>query len=240
MIACNTDAMCFGRPIQAHLLCCRAMADYNPRMAQRFRGYLPVIVDIETSGFDCKTNALLEIAMVTIAIDDNGWLKPAETIACHVEPFENAVIEPRAIEFNGIDPFSPLRGALPEKVALQHCFNPVRKAMKESGCKRAILVAHNAAFDHGFLSEAVARTGYKRNPFHPFSTLDTVTLAALAYGETVLARAAVAAGLEWDHREAHSAIYDAEGTAEIFCRIMNRWKEATGFWTPEPAAEEFS
>ena len=121
------------------------MSDYNPRMAERFRGYLPVIVDIETSGFDCKTNALLEIAMVPIAIDDNGWLKPAETIACHVEPFEDAVIEPRAIEFNGIDPFSPLRGALPEKKALQHCFQPVRKAMKQSGCKRAILVGQLCA-----------------------------------------------------------------------------------------------
>lgn len=213
------------------------MAEYNPRMAERFRGYLPVIVDIETSGFDCKTNALLEIAMVTVAIDDNGWIKPAETIACHVEPFENAVIDQKAIDFNGIDPDSPLRGAIPEKEALKHCFQPVRQAVRQSDCKRAILVGHNAAFDLGFLNEAVARTGYKRNPFHPFSTFDTVSFAALAYGETVLARAAVKAGLKWDHEEAHSAIYDAEGTAEIFCRIVNRWKEATGFFSPETVEE---
>ena len=108
---------------------------------------------------------------------------------------------------------------------MQHIFSPIRSAIKESGCSRAILVGHNAFFDLGFINAAVARTGIKRNPFHPFSNFDTVTLAGLAFGQTVLARAAAAAGIEWNAEHAHSAIYDAERTAELFCVIVNRWKE---------------
>ncbi|MEW8511095.1 MAG: ribonuclease T [Candidatus Thiodiazotropha sp.] len=197
---------------------------YNSAMGQRFRGYLPVVVDVETGGFDAAEDALLEIAATTIAIDQAGMLHPAETHAYHLIPFEGANIDPKALEFNGIDPQHPFRDALPEKEALRQLFAPIRKAVKASGCKRAILVGHNAFFDLGFLNAAVERTGIKRNPFHPFSTFDTVTLAGVAYGQTVLAKAAKAAGLDWDSSEAHSAIYDTQQTARLFCGIINRWQ----------------
>jgi ribonuclease T len=200
---------------------------YNSAMAQRFRGYLPVVVDVETGGFDSSKDALLEIAATTIAMDRQGMLYPAETHAYHLIPFEGANIDPKALEFNGIDPAHPFRDALPEKEALCLLFTPIRKAVKASGCKRAILVGHNAFFDLGFLNAAVERTGIKRNPFHPFSTFDTVTLAGVAYGQTVLAKAAKAAGLDWDSSEAHSAIYDTEQTAKLFCGIINRWQAVT-------------
>ena len=209
------------------------MTTYNPIIAGRFRGFLPVVVDVETGGFNAERDALLEIAAVTLRINDVGLLELAETLHCHVLPFEGANLDPKALEFNGIDPDNPLRGALSEKDALQHCFLPIRHAIKASGCKRAILVGHNATFDLAFINAAAQRCGSKRNPFHPFSTFDTVSLAGLAYGQTVLAKSAVAAGMEWDHREAHSAIYDAEGTAELFCRIVNRWNECVGFDLPE-------
>jgi ribonuclease T len=181
-------------------------------------------VDVETGGFDAKTDALLEIAATTIRMDQAGLLQPGETQAAHVEPFEGARIDPKALEFNGIDPGHPFRLALPEKEALERLFTPIRKAVKASGCKRAILVGHNAFFDLGFLNAAVERCKIKRNPFHPFSTFDTVSLAGLAYGQTVLARAAQCAGLDWDSNEAHSAIYDTEQTARLFCIIVNRWQ----------------
>ena len=85
-------------------------------------------------------------------------------------------------------------------------------------------MGHNAHFDLNFLNAAVARVQHKRNPFHPFSTFDTVTLAGMAYGQTVLSRAMQAAGLAWDGASAHSAVYDAERTAELFCTILNRWQ----------------
>ncbi|MBW9256088.1 MAG: ribonuclease T [Candidatus Thiodiazotropha sp. (ex. Lucinisca nassula)] len=205
---------------------------YNSAMALRFRGYLPVVVDVETGGFDAAKDALLEIAATTLAMDKQGLLYPAETFAHHITPFEGANIDPKALEFNGIDPDHPFREALTESDGLKQLFTPIRKAIKASGCKRAILVGHNAFFDLGFLNAAVARCGIKRNPFHPFSTFDTVSLAGMAYGQTVLAKAAKAAGLEWDSSQAHSAIYDTEQTARLFCTIINQWQQTCGAPAP--------
>lgn len=191
----------------------------------RFRGFLPVVVDVETGGFNPKTDALLEVAAVTLHIDDQGRWTRAETHSCHVQPFPGANLDPAALEFNRIDPDHPLRLALPERDALGKIFSPIRKAVKAEGCTRAVLVGHNPSFDLSFLNAAVERTGFKRNPFHPFSTFDTATLGGLAFGQTVLSRAVLAAGIDWDERDAHSAIYDAEQTAELFCRIVNMWDE---------------
>ena len=192
-------------------------------VAGRFRGYLPVVVDVETGGFDAATDALLEIAVVLLGIGDGGRWRLETTHSTHVEPFPGANVEPAALEFNGIVLDHPLRNARPEREALRKVLGPVRQAVRDHGCTRAVLVGHNPAFDLSFLNAAVKRTAFKRNPFHPFSTFDTATLGGLAYGQTVLARAVQAAGIEWDSRDAHSAIYDAEKTAELFCTIVNRW-----------------
>ena len=191
----------------------------------RFRGYYPVAVDVETGGFNAATDALLEVAAATFSIDENGIWTIDECLSRHVEPFEGANLEPAALEFTGINPEHPFRKqiAVPEKEALKDIFKLVRKRMKAYGCIRAILVGHNPSFDLGFINAAVERSGIKRNPFHPFSTFDTVTLAGLAYGQTVLSRAVIAAGIHWDHEQAHSARYDTEKTAELFCNIVNQW-----------------
>ncbi|WP_131998441.1 ribonuclease T [Dokdonella fugitiva] len=204
------------------------MASSSPsatRMAQRFRGFLPVIVDVETGGFDSERHALLEIAVSTIRMDESGFVHADPVVSTHVEPFTGSLLDPRSLEVTGIDPTHPLRGALPEKEALDLVFRPVRVAMRESDCQRAILVGHNAAFDLAFLNAAIRRTEHKRSPFHPFSCFDTVSLAGLAYGQTVLSRAVEASGRAWDPREAHSAVYDTERTAQLFCDIVNRWRK---------------
>lgn len=204
------------------------------RLARRFRGFLPVVVDVETAGFNPKTDALLEIAAVIIDMDEDGYLYPKTSICHHVEPFPGANLEPAALEFNGIDPDNPLRGAIPETEALAEIFRPVRQEIREHGCNRAILVGHNATFDHAFLFAAAERANIKRNPFHPFSTFDTAALAGLAYGHTVLAKACQLAGIEFSSREAHSALYDTKKTAELFCLIVNRWKDLGGWVDNEP------
>jgi ribonuclease T len=195
------------------------------RMAERFRGFLPVVVDVETGGFDAEHDALLEIAAIPLAMDAEGLLQLQPVVSTHVEPFPGANLDPRSLEITGIDPDNPLRGALPERLALDHIFHAVREAVRQAGCQRAILVGHNAAFDLGFLNQAVRRCGHKRNPFHPFSCFDTVSFGGLAYGQTVLSKAVLAAGQPFDSREAHSAVYDAERTAELFCGVVNRWRQ---------------
>ena len=193
-------------------------------IAQRFRGFLPVVVDVETGGFFAATDALLEIAAIPIRLDEDGRVSPGETIRYHVKPFPGARLDPASLEVTGIDPFHPLRLALDEADAVRRVFKEVRKEVKAQSCNRAILVGHNAFFDLQFLNAAVERTKIKRNPFHPFSSFDTVTLGGVAVGQTVLGRAVVAAGFEWDESQAHSAAYDAERTAQLFCEIVNRFK----------------
>ena len=197
------------------------------RLAQRFRGFLPVVIDVECGGFDCERDALLEIAAQLVEMDDEGYLSPGELVSTHVVPFPGANLDPRALEITGIDPTHPFRDAKEEREALDLIFGPIRKAVKRHGCQRAILVGHNAAFDMSFLNAAIKRTAHKRSPFHPFSMFDTVSLAGLAYGQTVLSKAVAAAGLEWNGNEAHSAVYDTERTTQLFCRIVNRWKQLT-------------
>lgn len=209
----------------------------SPSLAKRFRGFYPVVIDVETGGFNAQTDALLEVAAVTLSMDHNGLLKPAKRVHYHVAPFPGANLEKAALEFTGIDPHSALRGAVNEDTALRGVFQEVRRGIKETGCKRAVLVGHNAGFDQAFMRAATARCDIKRDPFHPFSNFDTSCLAGLVYGQTVLAKACEMAGIKFSQTQAHSALYDATRTAELFCSLVNRFR-ALGGWPPPPPSEQ--
>ena len=206
-----------------------AMKEDTPstmRLKDRFRRFLPVVVDVETAGFNSQTDALLEIACIPILLNEQGVFYPGEALNAHIEPFEGANLEPSALEFTGIDPNNPLRKAIAEdeKTALRRIFKGLKEVRRDEDCRQCVLIGHNAHFDLGFLNAAVLRTNSKNhNPFHNFSVFDTVTLAALAFGQTVLARACKAAGLDFDGKDAHSALYDTQKTAELFCHILNNY-----------------
>lgn len=193
------------------------------QMKERFRGFLPVVVDVETAGVDPQKNALLEMCIVLLTMDEQGNLQRGESHFEHVLPFSGAELDQKSLEFNHIDPFQPLRFAVDEKIALERLFKPIFAALKKTRCQRAVLVGHNAWFDLLFVKEAIKRTGMK-SPFHAFTCFDTATLGGLIYGQTVLAKAAQAADIAFDAREAHSAIYDAEKTADLFCQMTNTWR----------------
>lgn len=200
-------------------------------MAKRFRGFLPVVVDVETGGFNSHKNALLEIAAVILEMDGQGNLQIKESYSKNIEPFPGAIVEDAALEFTGIDLYDPDRDPVEEGEALREIFQPIRQEVSNTGCTRAVMVAHNAHFDLGFVNAAINRCDIKRSPFHPFSCFDTASLAGLAYGQTVLAKACKAAGIDFNNNDAHSALYDTIKTAELFCGIVNRWKELGG-WPP--------
>ena len=204
------------------------MSESHYLLKNRFRGYFPVVIDVETAGFNAKTDALLEIAAVTLKMDDQGLLHPDKTFHHHIEPFAGANLEKAALDFNGIDPYCALRGAIEESEAMKELCKNIRKEQKNADCQRSIIVAHNAAFDQGFVNAAIERSCIKRTPFHPFVSFDTTTLAGLALGQTVLVKACMSAGIEFDQREAHSALYDTQKTAELFCYIVNKWKTLGG------------
>ncbi len=203
-------------------------------MENRFRGYLPVVIDIETGGFNARTDAMLEIAATIIQMDETGEVFPSETYNYHVKPFEGSNIDPAALEFTGIKPDHPLRPSQLEDDVLSDLFGHIRREMKAMNCKRAIIVAHNAAFDQAFLNAAIDRCGIKRSPFHPFSSFDTASLAGLTLGQTVLAKACFHAGIAFDNNDAHSARYDTQKTADLFCFMVNRWKSLGGWPPPTP------
>ena len=201
----------------------------NHLLANRFRTFLPVVVDIETGGFNSQTDAILEISAVILGMNEKGIIEIEQTFFQRVIPFEGLNLEEAALKFTGIDPFHPLRIATPEREVMQTMFDIIRDAVKAKHCKRAILVGHNAHFDLGFVNAASERHNFKRNPFHPFSCFDTATLSGLAFGQTVLARACEVAGIDFDNDEAHSARYDALKTAELYCQIVNTWQELGGW-----------
>ena len=190
------------------------------KMKDRFRGYLPVILDLETGGFDSGCNPILELACAFVGMESNQ-LQICEEFCWAVSPFSGAIVEESSLKITGIDLDDPDRIQLEEKAAINSLFKLIRKRIKSEECTRAILVAHNASFDQGFLHAACDRSGIKRNPFHPFSTIDTVSLAAIAFGHTVLSESCNRAGLEFDQSKAHQAAYDANRTAALFCKIVN-------------------
>ncbi|AWV86878.1 ribonuclease T [Acinetobacter radioresistens] len=199
--------------------------DSRPVIGQRFRGFLPVVVDVETAGFNAQTDALLEIACIPIIYDEEGKFIPGPAYHAHINPFEGANLDRRSLDFIGVDPFNPMRMAMAEdeKTALKRIFKSIHDIRREQLCTHAILVGHNAHFDLGFLQAAINRSGTKnQNPFHSFSVFDTVTLSALMFGQTVLAKSCLQAGIEFDGKEAHSALYDTQKTAELFCYILNK------------------
>ena len=185
------------------------MSESSHALSHRFRGYFPVVIDVETAGFNANTDALLEIAAVTVKMDEQGILHPDLTFHYHIDPFEGANLEPAALEFNGIDPTCALRGAIEESAAMKELCKGIRKAQKDANCQRSVIVAHNATFDQSFVNAAIARCNIKRTPFHPFVSFDTTSLAGLSLGQTVLVKACRAAGIHFDQKEAHSALYDA-------------------------------
>ena len=193
-----------------------------PTLASRFRGLLPVVIDIETSGLHSSTDGLLEIAAVMLATSEEGKLQRAKTLAYHVEPFVGARIDQEALQITGIDPGNPLRYAIPEAQALHRLFAEVRLQLEKEKCYRAVLVGHNAWFDLSFILAAAKRAGIRQLPFHTFTTFDTASLSAVVLGETVLARATRRARIPFNVLHAHSAIYDAEKTADLFCFLVNR------------------
>ena len=188
---------------------------------QRFRKYLPVVVDLETGGFDPINNAILEIAVTLIGQNDKYELVILDTHRYHIDPYKDLIVEQESLDFTKIKLDHPLRKAVSEKEALTELFKIINKAKSEYSCSRAILVGHNAHFDLAFIKESIKRNNIKKSPFHPFSVLDTVSLGAMHTQQTVLARVCESLSIDYDSNEAHSAAYDAEITAKVFSNIIN-------------------
>ncbi len=95
-----------------------------PIIGQRFVVFLPVVVDVETAGFNAQTDALLEIAAIPIIYNEEGQFVPGQAYHAHINPFEGANLDRRSLDFIGIDPSNPMRMAMAEdeKTSIQTYF----------------------------------------------------------------------------------------------------------------------
>lgn len=190
---------------------------------KRFGGLLPVVVDCETGGCNPAKDALLEVACVSLKYDDQHKLVQDQVYHYHVEPFEGLRISQESLEVTQIQPYHPFRFAVEEARMLLELSEAIGLLVEQYRCRRAVLVGHNAQFDLSFMQAAFARNGMtSKSPFHRFTTFDTATIAGICYRETVLAKAMRRARVDFDVNEAHSALYDAKKTAELYCKVVNR------------------
>ena len=188
-----------------------------------FRRFLPVVVDVETGGLNAHKHALLEIALVFLQVDSEG-LRPDQVLNFFVEPHPDSEITKEAADFLDLNLHGQPRQV--EQEVMLEIHQQVQQRVHLHACTRAILVGHNAAFDLAFMQAAMQR--YRlQSPFHQFSTMDTVSLAAAAYGQTVLSKSCELAGIGWDNKQAHSALYDCQQTARLFCKIINGIRQLT-------------
>ena len=190
------------------------------RLAKRFRGFLPIVVDIETAGFDPDKNAILEIAVIFMDYQD-GKLMPIDTFHEHIIPEPGLALDEEALEFTKIIPDHPFRYAVSEKQMLQTLQEKIQLYCDQLNCSRAVLVGHNGQFDLSFIQAALLRQDIKML-LHRFLVFDTATLSAAFLGETVLARAVRRSGKPFDEKEAHGALYDATVTAELFSDLISQ------------------
>lgn len=190
---------------------------------QRFRRFLPVVVDVETGGMDYQHAPIVEIALTFLTIK-KGQLVLDDDLYFHIKPFEGAIVEPNSLEFLGYDAATLATHPITESEAFEMICHQVNKRVHTENCTRAIIVGHNAHFDLAFINSAIKRHQLK-SPFHRFSTLDTASLSALLLGHTVLCQACRLAGIEWDNKCAHNALYDCQKTATLFCQLVNQSKE---------------
>jgi ribonuclease T len=190
-------------------------------ISERFRQFLPVVIDLETGGLDPNKHALLEIAATPILYDTRYGFYYDDIFHEHVKPHPSTQIDQQALAINQIVVDSALRFAVEETYAIKTLVQWINAYLKKTSCSKAIIVAHNAHFDLRFLINAMTRSSNERCPLHRFSTLDTVTMSALVYGETVLAKALNKARIDFNENNAHGALYDTWKTAQLFCQIVN-------------------
>ncbi|WP_461816327.1 PolC-type DNA polymerase III [Faecalimonas sp.] len=164
-----------------------------------------VVFDIETTGFSSVKDRIIEIGAVKV---ENGTIVSRYSTFVNPEvpiPFE--ITKLTSITDTMVIDAPKIEAALPE-------------FMDYVG--DAVLVAHNAGFDVGFIEENCKRLGMEQR----LTSVDTVALARVLlptlsrYKLNVVAKA-LGISLENHHR----AVDDAGATAEIFVKFVEMLKE---------------
>ena len=166
-----------------------------------------VVVDLETTGLSPGSSSICEIGAVRVR--ELELEERFETLVNPRRPLPAAIAA-----LTGIDPRA-LRGAPPVELA-------VRRFLEFAG--DAVLVAHNARFDIGFLDREVERLTGRRIAA---PVVDTVWLARRVLADRVqrVGLASLAHFFGTATRPCHRALPDAEATAEILLALIGLAQE---------------
>ena len=201
-------------------------------MQNRFRGFMPVVIDVECGGF-IPYRCTVGNCRSVVGDSGDGSLAAWGNWRYHVQPFP-APTSNGVTRCDGLSILFTRYAQRFQRRSAHAIVQEISQAMKDNDCTRAILVGHNACFDLNFLNAAVARTEIKRNPFHPFSSFDTATLAGVAFGQTGY-RSRFKRPESLGIRTNAFGAYDAQQTADCFARSAN---EGTGDVADQEAGDE--
>ncbi|MEI6316827.1 MAG: 3'-5' exonuclease [bacterium] len=182
-----------------------------------------VFIDIETTGLDARMHEIIEIAVVRVKQIWNVGEKPIfEKVfewSAKIKPQNLGVADPVALKINGY-----IASDWSESV-------PLEQALREFAEKTdgAIMVAHNVAFDAGFLEENFARYNIA-NKMH-YHRLDTVSFAyGLLRDTPEVGRYSLGELCKYFgiiNEKAHSALSDARADFELFKKLMDYKREVS-------------
>ncbi|MGM9913373.1 PolC-type DNA polymerase III [Floccifex sp.] len=162
-----------------------------------------VVFDLETTGLSQRLDKIIEFGAVKMQHREvietkQVFINPKRTIPANISNLTN-------IHQSDVDKAQPIEVVLPELLDF---------------IGDAILVAHNATFDVGFMNAACRDCGYDEitNP-----VIDTLPLAYALLDTKRYNLGAVCRhyGVGYDGEGAHRADYDARVLSQVLCHMMN-------------------
>ncbi len=173
-----------------------------------------VVFDIETTGLSKEKEAITEIGAVKVA---NGKI---------IDRFSTFVHPKRPISAE----ITKLTGITDEMVADAPTIEKILPSFLDF-CKDAVLVAHNASFDTGFIRVAMEQTGLGEL-YH--TIVDTLELSRTLLPELSKHKLdIICEHLGVVLRGHHRAVNDAEATAEVFLKFLDMLAERKIFTLDE-------
>lgn len=165
-----------------------------------------VIFDLETTGLSNRLDEIIEFGAVKMkdreVIDRKQlFVNPKRSIPAHISSLTH-------INQSDVDAAKPI----------EDVFDDLKQWIGD-----AVLVAHNATFDVGFMNAAARKLG---KPEFSNPVIDTLPLAhaMLDLKRYRLGNVCRHYGVKYDGEGAHRADYDAEVLSQVLCHMLNAYK----------------
>lgn len=164
-----------------------------------------IIFDTETTGLDAREDRVIEFGGIELV----NKFPTGRTFHHYINP-QGRAVHPEALAVHGISD---------DQLVGKPTFRELAGELA-AFLDGAMLVAHNANFDIGFLNAEFARLGMPA--VDPGVVIDTLALARRKHpmGPNSLDALCRRYGIDNSHREKHGALLDSELLAEVYVELM--------------------